>query len=489
MHLSDLPYRTASQMAVAIHEGRLGSAELLELHLDRVRRHNPSLNAIVVLDEERARNRAREADAATARGESWGPLHGVPMTVKESFDIAGLPTTWGNPALSDNIATSNAATIDGLLKAGAVIFGKTNVPLLLADWQSFNAIYGSTNNPWDHGRTPGGSSGGSAAALAAGLSALELGSDIGASIRNPAHFCGVYGHKPSYGIVPQSGHSIPGARVPIDMLVCGPLARSAEDLTVALNAIAGPEPTNRAAWTLKLPKSRKTELKDFRIALKLDDPNCSVDTEVADRIQAVADAAAKAGAKVTDRAWPKFDPLRAHSLYLQLLRGATGALLGQDVIGGLRAKAPLLSSEDQSSSARMLRGILQDHRAWFAAHEERERIRDSWAEFFEDYDVLLCPAGSMAAFPHDQKRDRTERKLVINGREEEFNIHVPGFWAGIANLPYLPATVAPAGRTPSGLPVGVQILGPYLHDHTTIEFARLLARVTEGFVPPPAYPQ
>lgn len=485
--MSGWSYQSATQMAGAVREGRVRSGELLESHLERVRRHNPSLNAIVVFDEERARARARALDAATARGESWGPLHGVPMTVKESFDIAGLPTTWGVPALRDTVATANAATVAALLQAGAIIFGKTNVPLLLSDWQSFNAIYGSTSNPWDLGRSPGGSSGGAAAALAAGLSALELGSDIGGSIRCPANFCGVYGHKPSFGAVPQYGHAIGGARVPIDMLVCGPLARSAEDLAVALDTIAAPEPADRSAWTLRLPRPRKSALKDFRIALKLDDPNCAVDPEVAERVQSVAEAAAKAGANVSDRAWPKFDSLRAHALYLQLLRGATGALLGDDAIAGLRAKLPRLLPEDQSSSTRMLRGVLQEHRAWFAAHEERERVREAWAEYFQDYDVLLCPAGSMVAFPHDQQRDRTERTLVVHGRVEEFNTHVPGFWAGIANLPYLPSTVAPAGRTAAGLPVGVQILGPYLEDHTTIEFARLLAQVTEGFVPPPAY--
>lgn len=483
--MSDWRFQAAVSMARGIRERRVSCAELLDLHLDRVRRHNPALNAIVVLDAERARARALAADAATARGESWGPLHGVPMTVKEAFDVAGLPTTWGVPALRDNVATANAAAVDALLGAGAIIFGKTNVPFMIGDWQTFNEIHGTTNNPWDLSRGPGGSSGGAAAALAAGMSALELGSDIGSSIRNPAHYCGVYGHKPSFGVVPQHGHWIPGARAPLDVLACGPLARSAEDLAVALDVLAGPEPCDRPAWTLRLPRPRKQALGEFRVALILDDPNCAVDREVTDRIQALADAAARGGARVDDKARPKIDTLRAHALYLQLLRGATGALQDDATFKQTRARASGLAGDDQSYAARVLRGAVQDHRAWFAAHVEREEVRAQWAAFFTDYDVLLCPVAASAAFPHDQKRERVARSIVVNGRAEDYNAQL--YWAGIASLPNLPGTAAPAGRTPGGLPVGVQIVAPYLEDHTGIEFARLLARVTEGFVPPPAY--
>jgi amidase len=483
--MSDWAYQSATAMARAIRERRVGCVELLDLHLERVRRHNTTLNAIIVLDAERARSRARAADAAIARGEPPGPLHGVPMTVKEAFDVAGLPTTWGVPALRDNVANANATIVDALIDAGAIIFGKTNVPLLLGDWQTFNAIHGTTNNPWDPARTPGGSSGGAAAALAAGMSALEMGSDIGSSIRNPAHYCGVYGHKPSFGIVPQHGHWIPGAHVPLDVLVCGPLARSAEDLALALDLIVGPEPFDRPAWAIKLPGPRKTALREFRIALILDDPNCAVDREVTDRVQAVADAAARAGASVDDSARPQFDTLHAHALYLQLLRGATGALLADDAYAQSRAKAAQLAPSNQSYGARVLRATAQEHRAWFAAHEERQTLRAAWAAFFKDYDVVLCPIGASAAFPHDQKRERPDRRIIVNGREEDYNAQL--YWAGVASLPNLPGTAAPAGRTPGGLPVGVQIVGPYLEDHTTIEFARLLAQVTEGFVPPPGY--
>ncbi len=482
--MTEWAYQTATSMARAIRERRIGCGELLELHLERVRRHNKTLNAIIALDVDRAFSRARAADAAIARGESWGPLHGVPMTVKDSFDVAGLPTTWGIPALRDNVADINAASVDSLLNAGAIVFGKTNVPLLLGDRQTFNAIHGTTNNPWDPARTPGGSSGGAAAALAAGMSALEMGSDIGSSITNPAHCCGVYGHKPSFGIVPQHGHWIPQARAPLDMQVCGPLARGAEDLALALDVISGPEPLDRPARTIKLPGPRKTTLAEFRVALILDDPICGVDREVVDRIQAVADAVARAGARVHDKARPRIDPLRAHDLFVQLLRGATGALLSDDAYAQSRAKADQLAPGDQSPGARGLRALVQDHRAWFAAHAEREAVRRAWAAFFEEYDVVLCPVAATAAFPHDH-RERLDRRIVVNGREEDYNAQL--YWASMTNLPYLPGTVAPAGRTSGGLPVGVQIVGPYLEDHTSIEFARLLGQVTEGFVPPPGY--
>ncbi len=485
--MSDWAYRSAAAMARAIRRRRVGSLELLDLHLERVRQYNPALNAIVVLDAERARARAREADAASDNGESWGPLHGVPMTVKESFDVEGFATTWGMPGRRNTVAANNAAAVDALLRAGAIIYGKTNVPLLLGDWQTFNAIYGATNNPWDHARTPGGSSGGSAAALAAGITALEMGSDIGASIRSPAHFCGIYGHKPSFGVVPQDGHAIPGARVPIDMMVCGPLARSADDLALALGVMAGPEPLDRTAWRLALRGPRKTALKDFRVALMLDDPDGVVDRDVADRVATAAEAAANAGATIDAKARPRIDMLHAHAVYLQLLRGATGALLDDEEFARANAQTAQLASSDDSSDARMLRGVVQNHRAWFAAHAQRQELRTAWARFFEDYDVLLCPVAPFAAFPHDQNRPRPDRRIPVNGREQKYNAMIPGFWAGIASLPYLPATVAPAGRTPAGLPVGVQIVGPYLEDYTTIEFARLLAQVTEGFVAPPNY--
>src|SRR5437773_7249508 len=266
------PFRSAKRVAAGIRRKKIGCLELLDLYLARVEKYDGALNAVVVRDFERARTRARAADRALAKRDVWGPLHGVPMTIKESYDVAGLPTTWGVPAYKDRIATKNALAVDRLLGAGVVLFGKTNVPLYRGDWQSFNAIYGTPNNPWDVSRSPGGSSGGSAAALAGGLSGLGAGSDIGSSIRNPAHFCGVYGHKPTWGIVPRTGQALPWQTAAVDIDVVGPLARSTDHLAPAPSVMARPEEIEAAGWQLRLAPPRQKRLRDFRVALMLDAP-------------------------------------------------------------------------------------------------------------------------------------------------------------------------------------------------------------------------
>jgi amidase len=320
----DVPFRSAKQLAADIKRKKIGCLELLDLYLARVEKYDGALNAVVVRDFDRARTRARAADRALARRQLWGPLHGVPMTIKESYDVVGLPTTWGVPAYKDRIATKNAVVVDRLLRAGVVLFGKTNVPLYLGDWQSFNAIYGTTNNPWDVTRAPGGSSGGSAAALAAGLTGLEAGSDIGSSIRNPAHFCGVFGHKPTWGIVPRAGQALPWQTAPVDIDVVGPLARSADDLAIALAAMAGPDEIDGAGWQLRLAPARQKRLRDFKVALMLDAaPEIPVDREVTDRLQALADFLGRQKVKVDDRARPAIDTREAFSVYVKLLRAAT----------------------------------------------------------------------------------------------------------------------------------------------------------------------
>src|SRR6185312_4145358 len=290
--MTDLPFRSALELAAEIRAKRIGCRELLELYLKRVERYNGKLNAVIATTLESARQRADAADEALARGEVWGPLHGVPLTVKESYDVAGLPTTWGVPEFKNSSAARNALAVDRLLAAGAVLFGKTNVPLMLADWQSYNAIYGTTSNPWDTSRTPGGSSGGSAAALAAGLTGLEAGSDIGSSLRNPAHYCGVYAHKPSWGVVSPRGHALGGRVSATDISVIGPLARSAADLEVALAAMAGPDEVDGAGWRLELPKPRQERLADFRVAVLLSVPHAEVDRAVQAGVQSVAETLA-----------------------------------------------------------------------------------------------------------------------------------------------------------------------------------------------------
>src|SRR6266436_6789313 len=310
------PFRSAKELAADIRRKKIGCLELLDLYLSRVDKHNPALNAIIVTDVEGARKRARAADRALARKQVWGPLHGVPMTIKECFNVVGMPSTWGIPALKDNVPPRNAVVVDRLLGAGAVLFGKTNVPMFLADYQSYNSIYGTTNNPWDLSRSPGGSSGGSAAALASGLTGIETGSDIGSSVRNPAHYCGVYGHKPTWGIVPPRGQALPGRVSQADISVIGPLGRSAEDLEIGLGVMAGPDEIDGAGYQLALPAPRQKALRDFRVAVMLTDPNSEVDAEVQAKIQAVADFLAGKRAKVSDRARPDIDTNEAARVYI-----------------------------------------------------------------------------------------------------------------------------------------------------------------------------
>jgi amidase len=481
----DLPFQSAVQLAAAIRDKKIGCRELLELYLGRVERYNPKINAIVATDLDRARKRADAADAALARGEIWGPLHGVPMTIKESYDVVGMPTTWGMPSLKENFPKRNALAVDRLLAAGVVLFGKTNVPLLLSDWQSFNEVYGTTNNPWDVTRSPGGSSGGSAAALAAGLTGIEAGSDIGASIRDPSHYCGVWGHKPTFGIVPVRGQALPGTYAGSDISVVGPMTRSAEDLGVALDAMAGPDEIDGLGWRLDLPKPKKRKLSEFRVALMLNDRNAEVDQPVQDCLQRLADALAKAGAHVSDKARPDLDTDEVQRLYIMMLRAATSGRQSAEVFARNQELAKSFAPTDDSYIARTTRAFVLHHRDWLAANQNRHRMRLAWAEFFKDYDLLLCPAAASAAFQHDHVGERHQRTITVNGKQVPTTDQL--FWAGYSCLFYLPATVAPAGQTPGGLPVGVQIVGPQYGDRTCIELARLLERDYRGFVPPPGY--
>jgi amidase len=481
----DVPFRTATQLATAIRKKKIGCLELLDLYLERVAKYNPAINAIIATDVDGARKRARAADRALAKGQVWGPLHGVPMTIKESYDVAGMPTTWGIPRLKDHRATRNALTVDRLLGAGVVLFGKTNVPIFLADYQSYNDIYGTTNNPWDLTRAPGGSSGGSAAALAAGLTGLEAGSDIGSSIRNPAHYCGVFGHKPTWGIVPPRGHTVLENVATTDISVVGPLARGADDLALALDVMAGADEIDGAGWQLRLPAARQKRLREYRVAVMLTDPSSEVDGAVQDRLQALVDFLAKSRVKVSDRARPDLDTRAAHRVYLQLLRSATSRRLSDAEFQKNLATLQTLAPDDESYFAEMTRGNTLSHRDWLTANERRHRMRRKWAEFFKEWDLLLCPVAASAAFPHDHVGERYERTIEVNDHRVPTTEQL--FWAGLTCMVYLPATVAPVGLTPAGLPVGVQIAGPQYGDRTCIAFARLLEREYQAFVPPPGF--
>jgi amidase len=480
----DPSFLSAARLAGLVRKGEIGCLELLDHTIARVERLDDRINAIVVRDFDRARSRAKALDRKRKQGRAEGKLFGVPMTVKESFDVAGLPTTWGIPGLEKTTATSNALAVDRLLDAGAVVFGKTNVPIYLGDWQSFNAIYGTTNNPWNLALGAGGSSGGAAAALAAGLTGLELGSDIGASIRNPAHYCGVYGHKPTWGICPPLGQSLDGNVTQPDIAVIGPMARSAEDLTLGLDAIAGPEPID-AGVQLRLPAPRLRTLKGMRVAIMPTHDLCDTDDEIQAGLARLATHLRREGAKVSLTARPDYDIALGHRLYVTLLRATTSTRMDDAMMARWQAEAARLPADDTSYYALMARGNALLHRDFLRGHEQRERMRRAWFAFFREWDVLLCPAAAGTAMPHDPHGERWERSITVNGKTQKVTDQM--FWAGISCFFGLPGTVAPLGLSAAGLPFGVQIVGPQYGDRTTIGFARLLENSWRGFAAPPGW--
>ncbi len=481
-----LHFKSATELARLLRTRKLGALELLDHCWRRYETFNPQINAVVVTDIERARKMARAADTRLRRDEARKPFFGVPMTIKESFDWAGTPTTWGVPAHRHNIAAADAVAVERMGQGGAIVFGKTNVPLMLADWQTFNDIYGTTSNPWDITRSPGGSSGGSAAALAIGLSALEIGSDIGASIRNPAHYCGVYGHKPTYGIVPMRGHFLPGVVAPSDISVVGPLARSAEDLALAMALLAGPDGPAAKAIRYRLPVPRHKDLRDFRVALVLNDPVSDVDRPVQHELEQLADWLGPRVKRFSLTARPEISSKEVWDLYISLLRSATSRRQTDAEFKVNREKSASLSPDDDSYLAMMLRGYTLSHRDWLGFNNRRHALMQAWSAFFADYDVLLCPAAASAAFPHDHQGERHERMILVNGRSVPTVDQL--FWAGYSGCFYLPSTVAPVGLADGKLPVGVQIIAGLHEDLTAIRFAALLEREFYAFVPPPQFP-
>ncbi len=475
-----LAFASATDLVARLARKEFSAREWLEFQIARIEKLNGAINAIIFADLAAARTRADEADAATAKGESWGPLHGLPITVKESNNVAGWPTTYGDPALKDSIPSRNAVIIDRLLAAGAIIIGKTNVPLNLIDWQSHNAIYGTTRNPWNLERTPGGSSGGASAALAAGLTALELGSDAGGSIRMPAHFCGVFGHKPTPGIVPSLDNERTDTLFDNDLVTSGPLARSVADLKLALDIIAGPAGDAAHGWRLDLPQPRATQLKDLRISIVTDSPIAEVDEPYRAAIRALAARLREEGATVVEEELPFTDHASYHATYVQLLRGSAAVRLPEAAFNESveRSEAPGVNVTPYVRQ--MSQAYAQRHRDWLLAEEKRAHLRQDWARFFEKVDVVIAPVTLSAAFPIDEVRPREERVLRINGHDVDYNDQL--FWAGLATLPSLPATAVPIGFV-DGLPVGVQIIGPHLHDRLTLAVAAELERL-HPFVAP-----
>ena len=482
-------FSSATALLGALRGGTISAPELTALYIRRIERHDRALNAVVVRDFTRAREQAAAAEHVQRRGESRALL-GLPITLKESINVTGLHTSCGVPDWKGFISQHDAPVSARTQAAGAVLLGKTNVPPMLADWQSTNPVYGRTNNPWDLGRTPGGSSGGSAAAIAAGLSALEVGSDIGGSIRVPAAFCGIYGHRPSETLLPRSGQfpfpPLPNAAVV--MGVQGPLARSAEDLELALGVLAGPEVGEDVAWKVTLPPARREHLRDFRVAVLPPIPWLPVDAQISAGLQDVAGRLAKLGAVVKEIQPDGLgDHREYHGFYRTLLSAVTGARVDAETrrqrIAAFRAAGDDLSL----AAARGLEGSAGDYLLW---HGRREQHRAAWRAFFREWDVLLSPAINVLAYPHIDRAfpaDDSDLTLTftVNGRSVPY-LHGLCYPA-LSNVPGQPATAFPVGLSREGLPIGLQAIGPYLEDLTPIRFTALLAREIGGYRKPSGY--
>lgn len=478
-------FQSAGQLAVALRAGDVSSVELTEAAIAGIERDDAAINAICVPDFDRAREAARRADQARARGEDQALL-GIPVTIKESYNMAGLPTTWGIPQHREFMPAEDAVQVSRLKAAGAVVLGKTNVPLGLQDVQTFNAIYGTTNNPWEHGRTSGGSSGGSAAALASGFGALSIGSDLAGSLRTPAHFCGIYAHKPTLGLAAMRGMAPPPAPAlptEADLAVIGPMARTAGDLTLLLDVMAGPDPlTLGVAHTVTLPPPRHQALGGFRVLVLEDHPFIATSAAVRAGVNRVADALVSGGSHVERHSPLLPDLAEAATLYTQLLFSGSVARFPVDAYEQLRIRAAGLSPDDQSLDAARLRGMTLSHRDWIELNNRRELHRHGWRQLFGQFDAVVCPITPTPAFGHDHNPDLLERRLDIDGVEYPYFDQL--VWAGLATMPGLPATAIPAGQSAEGLPVGVQLIGPMFEDRTPLRLAELLEQRIGGFQPP-----
>ena len=470
----DPAWWSAREIATAIRSRQVSSREMLEHFADRIGRLDEPVNSVVQWDLERATAAASAADQSVVSGERLGPLHGVPMTIKDSFATVGCITTSGAPELADHVPDADAWPVARLREAGAIPFAKTNLPTWADDLQTHNPVYGTTNNPHDLRRTPGGSSGGSGAALAMGFTPLELGSDIGGSIRCPSHYCGVVGHKPSYGVVPGHGQipGLPGTLSASDIAVSGPMARSVDDLETALNVLAGPDRWSTPAWKLELPPSRAATLGELRVAAWLDDEHCPVDTDTRRVLTDLVDNLVEAGATVDVDARPDFDLARVVDTFHALLFAAESG-------GHPRAKVEhMAGNRDDTPLGRVKRLTAMRHREWLSVNERRLQLRRRWETFFESHDVVIMPVQPRAAIPHDHTEPQFDRTVQIDGVSRPYLDLFA--WSAPAGVTYLPATVVPVGTSGDGLPIGVQIVGPFLHDRTTLRAAGLISELTGG---------
>ena len=477
-------FQPAWRIAHRVARGETTCRAVLERQLEQIERRNPAVNAIVALDAVSARAQADRMDQALRGGAPPGPLAGVPMTVKDTLDVAGLASTWGAVGLKGNVAARNARAVDLWAGAGAILLGKTNIPTFSQGWQTSNALFGVTNNPWDLARTPGGSTGGGAAALAAGLTAIDIGTDIGGSLRNPAHYCGVYSHRPTYGLVDLSGNEFPGSGVLPDLATIGPLARSAADLEMLLNLLAAPNEEDSVAWSLRLPGASKSHWREFRVSVVLQAPTSRVDDKVRSALETFGEWLRAQGAQVEFDVFPNFDLADQTSLFWALAAATTaGAWPEKEFRAAIAASAEPDAADPKAQTH--ARNVTMRHRDWLDLDQRRRFLRREWAGFFRRFDFLLCPAAATVAPPHDPVTDDRQRFVRVDG--ESVSAIEQYFWASLATCAGLPATTAPLALGREGLPTGVQIVGPRYADLACIGFAKLLERDYRGFQPPPGF--
>jgi amidase len=455
----DTVFSSTTQLATAIREGHVSASEVLEAHLEQIATHNPALNAVVTLDTERARNQARKADEALARNEVWGPLHGVPFTLKDAHATAGIRTTTGFPPLANHVPLEDSPIVARLKAAGGNLMGKTNVHMMLADpAQSINPIFGRTKNPWNIERTPGGSSGGAAAALAAGMTPFEIGTDLSGSIRIPAHFCGVFGLKPTEHRVPLTGliPGLPGPRPVRIMSAVGPMARTVEDLALLFGIIAGPDGYDTDVAPVPVEEMPQLELNRLRIAFAPTFPSFPVAAEIREAVEEFAGRLSALGALVEEAALPKVD-------FPQELASA-GALISM-MIGAFQP-------EEQKGPTTLAQYLEALHR--------RDQSIAVWEQFFEQWDALLCPPSMMTAFPHCEPGE----PLSVDGHEVSY--WMVSAHSVLFNYTGHPAVVLPYKLDRNGLPIGVQLVGKRWNEPRLLAIANALAPVIGGFRKPPS---
>lgn len=482
LKLAHITFASASFAAESIRRGDITSFELTRHILRRIDRYNPSINAVITIMREEALASAKAADESLKEGSLRGALHGVPITIKDCFEISSVKTTAGSPSRSDYIPRNDSIAVAKLREAGAVIIGHTNVPIMAGDWQSYNAIFGTTNNPWDLERTPGGSTGGGAAALAAGMSFMSLGSDVGGSIRIPAHFCGVYGHRSSINLVSLEGHIPSPPYHPQILWAAGPLARSAEDLKLSLKILGGPAPEESKAYSWTLPLPRGNCLSDYRLGFVIDHVACPLAKDVKNVMLDAVEKLRREGLDI-EEGWPEgLDPLEEYDTYRFLMASIYAGFLKDDEYEDKRRQSMIQDGSYESISAR---SWTAPHKHFQDALKKRMKSRIIWQDYFKTHDAFMLPVSFIPAFSHEHSQPFWNRRLAtLQGPRKYEELY---FWISFATLPGLPVTVAPIGLSPGGLPVGVQIIGPHLEDATPIDVATKMTDVTGGFKPPPGF--